>query len=274
MEVGSRQSPGGRSAPAPWRVVARSVAGSAHKKHGKPCQDAHAWSVVGGQSLLAAVADGAGSAAWGGIGAAVAAASAVRSLEAQIQNGTLPADEATWKDLLGEALQAAIEGIAERAEEEGGEPRDLATTLLICVATPAACAVLQVGDGCVVAAARGGNDLKFTLPARGGYVNETTFVTSEGALESAQLHVWSEPIEGLAMLTDGLQRLALDMAAGRPFAGFFAPLFAFAARSEDKADPGEDLERFLRSERVWSRTDDDVTLLLAALKGRYGMLPR
>ena len=55
-----------------WRVVAASAAGSAHLARGLPCQDAWAWRCLPTGPLLAAVADGAGSAARAELGAALA----------------------------------------------------------------------------------------------------------------------------------------------------------------------------------------------------------
>jgi serine/threonine protein phosphatase PrpC len=55
-----------------WRVVGASVVGTAHEKTGQPCQDAHGWRILPDNVLIAAVADGAGSAALGEIGAQVA----------------------------------------------------------------------------------------------------------------------------------------------------------------------------------------------------------
>lgn len=48
-----------------WRVAAASVRGTTHEKTGQPCQDAHCWEQLPESVLVAAVADGAGSAALG-----------------------------------------------------------------------------------------------------------------------------------------------------------------------------------------------------------------
>jgi hypothetical protein len=62
-------------------------------------------------------------------------------------------------------------------------------------------------------------------------------------------------------MTDGLQLVAFDLSTGMPHAPFFTPFFAFAAGDGD----AEQLAEFLGSERVGERTDDDVTLVVAAL---------
>src|SRR5690349_3357490 len=63
-----------------WRVVASSVAGISHARSGDECQDAHCWVRTGNGMIIAAVADGAGSAAMGGLGAEVAVRTAVERL--------------------------------------------------------------------------------------------------------------------------------------------------------------------------------------------------
>jgi hypothetical protein len=62
-------------------------------------------------------------------------------------------------------------------------------------------------------------------------------------------------------MTDGLQLVAFDLATGVPHAPFFAPFFSFVAGDGEVAQ----LTEFLGSERVAERTDDDVTLAVAAL---------
>src|SRR5262249_2662368 len=91
----------------------------------------------------------------------------------------------------GPAPPAPPRGAARRAIGEGAqgawEPRAMATTLLVAVATPELVAAGQVGDGAVVA--RFGEDsfLAVTRPVGQDYVNETMFLTSPGAVERAQL---------------------------------------------------------------------------------------
>jgi hypothetical protein len=58
--------------------------------------------------------------------------------------------------------------------------------------------------------------------------------------------------------------LALNMLVGEPHKPFFFPLFDFAANAEDKNLAKEQLVKFLSSERITQRTDDDLTLVIAA----------
>ena len=67
----------------------------------------------------------------------------------------------------------------------------------------------------------------------------------------------------LALLTDGLQMLALDYAQSRVHSPFFAPLFRTIRNGPCEETLHAALLGFLDSKRVNDRTDDDKTLLLA-----------
>jgi hypothetical protein len=71
-------------APQQWRVIGRSVAGSAHVVRDIPCQDALAWRQLPDGRLILAVADGAGSAARSELGAAAAVEALVDALDAAL----------------------------------------------------------------------------------------------------------------------------------------------------------------------------------------------
>jgi hypothetical protein len=141
-----------------------------------------------------------------------------------------------------------------------GALRDYATTLLVALMRGQRFCAAQVGDGAIVVMA--GDEIEtVTVPDHGEYINESTFLSSADYLDRAQVVVRdSAEIEGIGLLSDGLQLLALDLQTGQAFAPFFRPLFRFAARPE--ADPSE-LRDFLASSRVCARTDDDKTLVLA-----------
>jgi hypothetical protein len=72
-------SQGLRGAPR-WWVVATSVAGTQHHTRGQPCQDAYYWCTLPDEVLVAAVADGAGSATLGKVGATLAAGTAATTV--------------------------------------------------------------------------------------------------------------------------------------------------------------------------------------------------
>jgi hypothetical protein len=250
-----------------WRVAAAAVRGKGHEKSGQPCQDSVAWHEVPGMGLIAAVADGAGSAKLGEIGSEIAARSALAFLENPDKDAEVWHGETGAKAQLKAALEAALKAVTAEAATRQVKPGDLATTLLVCVATRERLAAAQVGDGAVVFAKPDGSFTALTRPVAGEYLNETVFLTSEGALERAQIESWSGCARELALFSDGLQMLALKMPEGTPHAPFFKPLFAWLEKLGDGAAGGAHLEAFLRSPRVAERTDDDLTLLLARRGG-------
>jgi serine/threonine protein phosphatase PrpC len=254
-----------------WRVVAASVLGKSHEKVKQLCQDAHHWELLPEGVLIAAVADGAGSASLGKVGAIVASQTAVETIRWQYgvakSAGELDSeeDDRHWQLLLTNALEAAKKAVEEEAIACKVTPRELATTLIIVVATPNLIAAVQVGDGVAVAGDRAGNITALTEPQRGEYVNETIFLVSPNALENVHVNVWRGVVSNIAMLSDGLQMLALEMSGGKPYAPFFFPMFQFVADVTNERDAQEQLVAFLRSERISKRTDDDLTLLLATI---------
>jgi hypothetical protein len=247
-----------------WRIVAASVCGTSHLKTKQLCQDAHHWQILPDDVLLVAVADGAGSASLGKVGAMVAVETAIEYVSRQKITQNNLADDTQIRELLTEAILAAKKAVEDEAAINHNQPQDLATTLIILLATPKVVAVIQIGDGLAVAKNSQGHLFALTIPNNGEYINETTFLTSASALETAQLRVWREDVVNVGVLTDGLQMLALNMVVGEPHKPFFFPLFDFAANAADQTVAKEQLVRFLSSERITQRTDDDLTLIIAA----------
>jgi hypothetical protein len=250
-----------------WHVAAASVRGTSHEKTGQPCQDAHYWRLLTDAGLVLAVADGAGSAAQGQIGATIASWTAATTLYAHLSRSPRPRDAAGWEACLTTAVEAAQAAVYAEATARQVARRHLATTLILAVATADHVAVMQIGDGAVVVEDGAGNVIALTLPLSGEYANETLFLTASNALATAQMHVWSGKPTSLGAFTDGLQRLALSMPSGVPYAPFFTPLFRFVAAETNAKAAREQIEGFLRSERVTDRTDDDLTLVIATVVG-------
>jgi serine/threonine protein phosphatase PrpC len=249
-----------------WQVVAASVCGTSHLKNKQLCQDAHHWLLLSDNVLALAVADGAGSASWGKVGAMVAVETAIDNISQKKVNRRSLVSDAVIQSLLIEAILAAKLAVEAEAVACEKQPSDLASTLILAIASPEVVGVVQVGDGVAVAKDESGNLTALTVPEHGEFINETTFLTSPLAVETAQVRLWRQSIVNVGVLTDGLQMLAMNMAVGVPHKPFFLPLFDFVASTEDKTVAKEQLVKFLRSEKITQRTDDDLTLIIAALR--------
>ncbi len=244
-----------------WRVIGASVVGTSHRKTDKPCQDAHAYRVLPDGALLV-VADGAGSAERAEAGARLAVAVALEVLLEGVALGW-PSSEQVWRELFAAAYAQAQQAIFDLAARDGATPRDYATTLLCAALSADLLAVAQLGDGVVVAQDGAGQYFVAAAPQRGEYANETYFLVQPNALTNVAVQVYAEPVQALAVMTDGLLRLVLDVQTTTPHAPFFNPLLAFAKAALYAEQASGQLADFLDSDRVSARTDDDKTLVLA-----------
>jgi len=157
------------------------------------------------------------------------------------------------------AARTALEALA---VAEGDPLRSFATTLSCAVVAEGWLAVAHNGDGAVVVVDRDGPRTA-ARPARGEYANEVAFLTADDGLDHVAYPVEAGGVEAVALLTDGLLRLALQLPAGTTHEPFFAPLLAFAGEAPDPEVAAAELAAFLASDRVVARTDDDTTLVLA-----------
>ncbi|HYT90084.1 MAG TPA: protein phosphatase 2C domain-containing protein, partial [Gemmataceae bacterium] len=166
--------------------------------------------------------------------------------------------------LLRSVFQEARAAVAAEASARGHPVGDLATTLLLAVATPDLLAAGQVGDGAIVARLAEQHFQTATRPPAQEFINETTLLTSAHLSGQVQFANLRGRLTGLALFSDGLQLLALQMPHATPHAPFFDPLLRFVEHTPDRATAEEQLRRFLQSPRLAERTDDDLTLVLAA----------
>lgn len=249
----------------PWRYIGASVIGTSHLGTDVGCQDASRIELIessDGPVLVLVGADGAGSAKHSAEGARLASSAIVEKVvEHAAAGGTVGTiDEATvalW-------YEYAAERIAIQAEATEQSAREFACTLLIAVVGHSAAVFGQLGDGAVVIS--DGDDYKpLFWPQSGEYANMTYFITAPEHLASLQIERRTEPVEEIALLTDGLQMLALRYETRTAHAPFFRPMFTHL-RNEPSGEADrirEPLVEFLGSPRINERTDDDKTLLLA-----------
>ena len=156
----------------------------------------------------------------------------------------------------GAAIDAA-------AGAEGRDLREFSCTLLVALVDGASAAFFQIGDGAIVYRGADGGYVPALWPQSGEYANCTFFVTDDTAADRVQA-AWAESVHEVALLTDGLQALALRFDRREAHAPFFEPMFARLRR--DQGATAERLDRelraFLDSPAVNQRTDDDKTLVL------------
>lgn len=248
-----------------WKWAAASRRGTSHEKTGTKRQDA--MRILLGhdeQTLVAIACDGAGSAIRGGEGAVIAARTLSACAKAALgQHGVHPDDDAVW-----DWIDLARDRISVVADRYSLTPRDFATTVVMAVSDGRSTFALHIGDGAVVARDAVSTEWQaICWPEHGEYASTTYFLTDDNAVRARILRHQS-PIDRLAIFTDGIERLALDFNTNLPHAPFFGGVSEPVAQSKAKgwdADLSAQLGAYLASDRVNARTDDDKTLILAAL---------
>lgn len=249
-----------------WRIVAASSVGTSHVTAGKECEDSCLALVepagLHPETLTIFVADGAGSASHALAGAELA----VEAASAYIKQALGHADFSLTEALAVDCVQAVRESLIARAETKELTPRDFACTFLGLLSNDQGTLVMQVGDGGIVVDV--GEGLVVPIAPMGGeYANMTTFVTEASAIDQLATRFYPGKAQRAAVFSDGLQRLALNLAANSVHEPFFKPFFrtlaTATASQEEELAPA--LARFLASEAVNERTDDDKTLVVAVL---------
>lgn len=247
-----------------WRSIAATVTGPSHAATGAPCQDHHQARVLtrlGVSSLVACVADGAGSAPLSQDGSALACQAI-----AELATAHFDASRGSFADLTDEELRGWCREARGRIEQlaamREGRLRDYATTLCAALLSPGHAAFLQIGDGAIVARRAGALGVVF-WPQSGEYANSTMFLTGDRYEEHLQFCRVAADFTDVALMTDGVERLALSFESRTPHPPFFDPLFAALRSAPDPAPLNDHLARFLDSESMRGRSDDDKTVVLA-----------
>lgn len=248
-----------------WRFVNAASRGTSHDATGTPCQDDCYVDVIPSKSgeavLVAAVADGAGSATRSEIGSGIACASLIASMAETLRDSEAADLD---RDVVESWLRDALADIVARAVQEDLTQRNFACTILGCVIGVQSAVFFQIGDGAIVVDDGGGLRPVF-WPDCGEYANMTRFLTDDGFAEHLMFCEVEGRIEEVALFSDGLQRLALVFAERTAHTPFFEPMLQ-TLRAEP-AGPAETLVfpllRFLSSAAVNARTDDDKSLVLA-----------
>jgi hypothetical protein len=246
-----------------WKLLCESVPGVSHETSGLPCQD-HSqgeWITAGEETvLLLACADGAGSAEHAEIGARIACQSIVHEIREAFGGGVRLSDidagmMTSWHSRARELL------IAE-ADLRPTRLREFACTLLTAIVGEQYALFSQIGDGAIVLQENDSYGAVF-WPQSGEYLNTTNFLTDEEFESRLEFRVHPKRVDELALLTDGLQMLALRYEEKSVHGPFFHSMFAALRATDDASTLQTPLHNFLTSSSVNRRTDDDKTLILA-----------
>ena len=140
--------------------------------------------------------------------------------------------------------------------------REFAATLCLAIIAPDTSYFLQIGDGAIIL----GNGSLYGVvfwPQSGEYANSTNFLTSDEYAKQLEFFATPTKCSNVALMTDGIERIALRFDIQTPHTPFFDPLFRALGSATDVDSLNEGLRGFLSSDSVQLRSDDDKTLVLA-----------
>jgi hypothetical protein len=241
-----------------WKWIAASRRGTSHERSGTHRQDAFRCVEARYGRLIAAVADGAGSASHGRYGAAVTCRLLTSRAKA---HGSLP-DQRIFEEWIDE-LRDTLAAIAERHRLS---MRDFAATMLFAMTDARSLFIAHIGDGAIVRQAHAGGPWEcVSWPEAGEYASTTFFVTDNAGVR-LNMATFDNPPHALALFSDGIERLVLDFNNQTAPASFFDTM---ACSMKDSDSPGlqrslsSQLHAYLGSPKINDRTDDDKTLIVA-----------
>lgn len=254
-----------------WKHISASVVGTSHVLTDTPCQDNSVCRVFnledGSEVLVAVASDGAGSAKRAEEGSALACSLLIQEMEALFGAEAEGDVSEITKEFLTGWLVSFQREVTIRAEHKELKARDFACTLVAAIVGKRSAVFAQIGDGAIVVPSPEEPDEYCYVfwPQKGEYANETYFATDPEAHTKLQYDYVPRRIDEVAILTDGIQNLALHYQTQSAHNPFFVPVFAWL-RPASEIDAGKfttSLATYLGSEKVNQATDDDKTLIIA-----------
>lgn len=248
-----------------WSYLNVSVKGTSHEAKNIPCQDNNYCSIVqdinGAQILIAIVSDGAGSASKADIGSSETCTKFSAFLIDCLKNGMV-LNAFTEKFFKSWIVEFQNE-LATKATSEELTIRDYASTFLAAIVSAESACFVQIGDGAIVIKGEDDEYSYMFVPQNGQYANQTFFITDEKAVERFQFEYIEKPINQIAMFSDGIQNLVLDVQNFTVNQNFFSEWFNWLSEIKDQNIGKKILEDYLNSPKINERTNDDKTLILA-----------
>jgi hypothetical protein len=252
-----------------WKYGKASVAGTSHAFLNTPCQDAHECSIIPTpleEIIIAVVCDGAGSAPHSDTGAQTMSSNFAMQAEAFVLANGL---EGLSPELMTEWIVAARGKLEAMAEEQGLALKDYACTFLAAIVSPNQGHFAQIGDGgIVVSDIEAPNEYMWIFwPQKGQYFNTTNFVTDNDFQKNLQFDGTDKMLRDIALFSDGIENIAFKYETNEAYGPFFRGLFGALRINPDHENFDNEVARFLGSEKVNERTDDDKTLIIVSLIG-------
>jgi hypothetical protein len=223
-------------------------------------QDYYSFEELASGWVVIALADGAGSKALSHFGAELAVKSAMDSL----RELTLACSLEDVAVKITEAMSSAHAAIEAMALGAGTDARLYATTLVVVCANSCGAVAQMVGDGLVVVcpAAHPGTPSPLLRPVTGESVELAHFITQKSFEDNIKGAVFSGAWRGLAVQSDGLEKVTYWRARDELGSLTYETLFSIL-RNEGEEAAQNALDGFLGEESVKTKCYDDLSLVCA-----------
>ena len=248
-----------------WNCIGQAVAGTSHIISSKPCEDAFQYAVVeladNHQVLICCASDGAGSAKYAAEASQLVANETIHRFAALANEK----NEISEADIFAVA-EEMYELLRLKAEEKETNIEEYSCTWLGAILFPHAAAFFQIGDGAIVRNNGADGYVVIWPPDNGEYQNSTWFLIDDPGMPQLRCSVLNEPIDEIAIFTDGIQMLALKMDTHIVHQPFFDSMFKWLRMADEEekiATLNQKLQQYLSSDLINQKTDDDKTLFLA-----------
>jgi len=213
---------------------------------------------------IACISDGMGSASHADIGSQTASRFIVDFLARTLD------DDMSDEDILTSIKEGFIEvndALHMEANDRSLSIKDLNATLLVFVTLGDRQFYGQVGD----CAAIGKRDDIYEVIAkqqRGEYANATFSICNLESIEHGIFEKCAHFYPMVALMSDGIESISISAKDKTVSSLFYDPFFkVFDHDNYDQMEIQKSLERFLSSERIGKKTDDDKTLLFIQVRG-------
>ncbi len=249
-----------------WKAIGKSVEGTSHSALQKGCEDSIEYNVIknlsGVEVLVCCASDGAGSAQFAAFASEYITGKVVEAITDLVSSGS----QVSESDIFGIA-ESIYEYFKQEAAAREVEINEFSCTLLGCCVERERAVFFQVGDGAIVRNDGLGFYVPVWWPFNGEYQNTTSFLVDDVTLKNLNIVILDEQVDEVALFTDGLQMLALNMEYENVHQPFFIDMFRVVRLADENSKIellNGKLADYLNSNQINDRTDDDKTLFLAS----------
>ena len=241
------------------KVYGASVIGTSHIAADTPCHDSHYFQLLDNDlGVVAAISDGMGSAKYADVGSSLAANFVVDYL---VENLEEKMEDEAIVELIKEAYEKTHNRLQEEADITEVDIKDLNATLLVFLSIKDRQFYGQVGD-CTAVGLKDETYKVIVEQQRGEYANATFSICNLQSVKDGIYEKCDAFYEAVALMSDGVESMSISSKDNAVSQLFFAPFFkVFEHDTFNEKSITKSLERFLSSERINKKTDDDKTLL-------------